>query len=39
VRKAIWEGRYFLTETTGEKLRMPWSDGKDVPYKDMALEG
>ena len=39
VRKPIWAGRYFLTETTGEKLRMPWSDGKEVPYKDMSVEG
>jgi hypothetical protein len=39
VRKAIWEGRYFISETTGEKLQMPWSDGKEVTVKDMAIEG
>ncbi len=38
-RKPVWGGRYFLTETTGEKLKMPWSDGPEVPYKDMSLEG
>jgi ketosteroid isomerase-like protein len=39
VRKSLWEGRYFLTETTGEKLQMPWSDGKQVAYKDIVIDG
>jgi uncharacterized protein DUF1579 len=39
IRKALWEGRYFISETTGEKLQMPWSDGKEVTVKDMAIEG
>ena len=39
VRKSVWEGRYFLIETTGERLKMPWSGGKEVAYKDMVIEG
>ena len=39
VRKSLWDGRYFIAETTGEKLKMPWSDGKEVTYKDMTIEG
>lgn len=39
VRKPFWGGRYFLTETTGEKLQMPWSDGKEVAYKDIVKDG
>ena len=39
VRKPLWEGRYFLTETTGGKLPMPWADGREVAYKDMILDG
>ncbi len=39
-RKSIWEGRYFMTETTSDgKLKMPWADGKEVAYQDMYLEG
>lgn len=38
-RKAIMDGRYFIFETTGEALKMPWSDGKEVVYKDMIIEG
>src|SRR5262249_38958176 len=39
VRKPIWEGRYFLAETTGEKLVMPWSNGREVVYEDLTMEG
>jgi acetyl esterase/lipase len=39
VRSEIWEGRYFISETTGEKLSMPWADGREVVYKDMMMEG
>jgi hypothetical protein len=39
VRKPIWEGRYFLAETTGEKLVMPWSNGREVVYEDKTIEG
>jgi hypothetical protein len=28
VGKPLWERRYFLTETTGGKLRMPRADGE-----------
>jgi Protein of unknown function (DUF1579) len=39
-RKSLWEGRYFVAETTGEgKLQMPWSDGREITYKDMSVEG
>jgi hypothetical protein len=38
-RKAIMDGRYFICETTGGKIKMPWSDGKEVNYKDMVIEG
>lgn len=38
-RKSLWEGRYFISETTGDKLQMPWSDGREIPYKDMSIEG
>jgi hypothetical protein len=39
-RKSLWEGRYFVSETTGEgKLQMPWSDGREITYKDMSVEG
>ncbi|HEY6130325.1 MAG TPA: DUF1579 family protein [Candidatus Acidoferrum sp.] len=38
VRRPIWEGRYFLAETTGDKLVMPWSDGREVAYQDMTVE-
>ena len=39
VRKPIWEGRYFLAETTGDKLVMPWSNGREVVYEDKTIEG
>ena len=39
VRKSLWDGRYFISESTGGKLKMPWSDGKEVTYKDMTIEG
>ncbi|MBC8110960.1 MAG: DUF1579 family protein [Verrucomicrobia bacterium] len=40
VRKAVLEGRYFITETTGgTKMKLPWSQGKLLPYQDMYLEG
>jgi hypothetical protein len=39
VRKAIMDGRYFIFETTGGKLVMPWSAGKEVTYTDMTIEG
>ena len=38
VRKPIWEGRYFLAETTGDKLVMPWSNGREVASQDMTIE-
>ena len=38
-RKAVMDGRYFVFETTGGKLIMPWSDGKEVTYRDIAIEG
>lgn len=38
-RKAIMDGRYFICETTGGKLVMPWSDGKEMTYRDMTIEG
>ena len=38
-RKSLWEGRYFVSETTEGKLQMPWSDGRDIPYQDMSIEG
>jgi hypothetical protein len=38
-RKAIMDGRYFISETTsGKKIIMPWSDGKEVTYKDLTIE-
>lgn len=40
IRKSIWEGRYFITETTGGiKMKMPWSEGRPLEYQDMYLEG
>ena len=39
VRKPIWEGRYFVAETTGGKLVMPWSNGREIVYEDMTMEG
>lgn len=39
VRKPIMDGRYFMVETTGEKINMPWSDGKPVNYTDIVIEG
>jgi hypothetical protein len=38
-RKAIMDGRYFICETTGGKIKMPWSDGKEVNYRDLYVEG
>jgi hypothetical protein len=38
-RKAVMDGRYFIVETTGGKLVMPWSDGKEVTYIDISIEG
>jgi hypothetical protein len=38
VRRPIWEGRYFLAETTGGKLVMPWSNGREIAYQDMTME-
>lgn len=38
-RKAIMDGRYFIFETTGGRLVMPWSDGKEVTYVDISIEG
>jgi hypothetical protein len=38
-RKAIMDGRYLICETTGGKIKMPWSDGKEVNYKDLYVEG
>lgn len=38
-RKSIMDGRYFIFETTGGALKMPWSNGKEVLYKDMSVEG
>ncbi|MGN7719772.1 DUF1579 family protein [Chitinophaga sp. 22620] len=37
-RKPVMDGRYFIFETTGGKLVMPWSDGKEVAYQDMIIE-
>ncbi len=37
-RKPVMDGRYFIFETTGGKLVMPWSDGKEVTYQDMVIE-
>ena len=39
VRHGIWEGRYFITETTGGKIAMPWADGREVAYQDMMMDG
>ena len=39
VRKPLWEGRYFLAEDTGQKLKMPWAEGREVAYKDMIIDG
>jgi hypothetical protein len=39
VRRPIWEGRYFQAETTGGKLVMPWSNGREVAYQDITIEG
>lgn len=40
IRKSIWEGRYFITETTSDgKTKMPWSEGRSLEYRDMYLEG
>ena len=39
VRTSIWEGRYFVAETTGDKLVMPWSNGREVVYEDKTIEG
>lgn len=39
IRRPLWEDRYFIMETTGEKTKMPWSQGKLVTYHDMYLEG
>ena len=33
MRHGIWEGRYFISETTGGKIAMPWADGREVVYK------
>jgi hypothetical protein len=38
-RKAIMDGRYFIVETTGGKIKMPWADVKEVNYQDMYIEG
>jgi hypothetical protein len=39
-RKSIYEGRYFITETTSDgKLKMPWSAGRSLTYQDMYIEG
>jgi hypothetical protein len=38
-RRSIWEGRYFITETTGEKIKMPWAAGRLLEYRDMYVEG
>jgi hypothetical protein len=37
--KELWGGRYFITETTGEDIPMPWSNGKLVTVKDMSIDG
>lgn len=40
VKKAILDGRYFVTETKSDgKLPMPWSAGKLMTYMDMTVEG
>jgi hypothetical protein len=39
VRKPLWEGRYFLAEDTGQKLKMPWAEGRKVASKDMIIDG
>jgi len=39
VRKALWEGRYFLAEDTGLKLPMPWADWPEVAAKDIIIDG
>jgi hypothetical protein len=38
-RKAIMDGRYFICETTGGKIKMPWSEGKEINYKDLYIDG
>jgi len=39
VRKALWEERYFLAEDTGQKLKMPWAEGREVASKDIIIDG
>lgn len=37
-KRALWGGRYFVTENTGGgKMKMPWSD-ELVTYQDMVIE-
>jgi hypothetical protein len=38
VRTPLWNGRYFITETTGEKLKMAWST-ELVPYHEETIDG
>ena len=39
MRRALWENRYFIAETTGGKIPMQWADGREVVYQDMMTEG
>lgn len=39
VRRPMYDGRYFVAETTGGEFPMPWSNGKPVAYRDMTIEG
>ena len=38
MRRSVMDGRYFIVETKGEKMKMPWSNGKEVSYTDMSIE-
>ena len=37
--KATLDERYFIFETTGVKLVMPWSNGQEITAKDMTIQG
>jgi hypothetical protein len=38
-RTALWNGRYFISDVTGQDIPMPWSNGKPVTLHEMMTEG
>jgi len=38
-RTALWDGRYFTSEVTGQDIPMPWSNGKPITLHEMMTEG